>query len=61
MPKKFDNRDKAEVHEELEGFDISIDSFGQMQSSYGIDKLNTFLNRLNENDPRLQNEVEEEE
>ena len=60
MPKKFSQKHKAEVHEELEGFDISIDAFGQMSSTFGIDKLNSFLNKLNEDDARMQFSFEEE-
>ncbi len=33
-----------EVHEELKGFDIKINTFGELQSNYEVDKLNTFLN-----------------
>ena len=62
MPKKFSNKEKAEVHDELSGFDINIDSFGQLQSSFGVDKLNTFLNKLNTKDTKIQDhKVEEEE
>ncbi len=33
------------VNKELEGFDIKIDSFGEIQSTFEIDKINEFLNR----------------
>lgn len=36
---------KASFHEGLEGFDIKVNSFGQMETSFEIDKLNTFLNK----------------
>ncbi len=32
------------VHKDLEGFDIQINSFGEIQTSFDIDKLNQFLN-----------------
>lgn len=48
MPKKFTSKDDAEVHNDLKGFNINIDTFGQMKSSLGVDKLNTFLNKLKE-------------
>ena len=37
--------DKASFHEGLEGFDIKVNSFGQMETSFEIDKLNDFLNK----------------
>lgn len=50
------------VHEELTGFDIKIDKFGQMRSNFDIDKLNNFLDE-NVDDkklsPRLDNSEEE--
>ena len=42
-PKK--NKPKPRVHKELQGFDISIDSFGEIKSTYDIDKINAFLNK----------------
>lgn len=44
MPKKLDKKKRAEVHEELNGFEININSFGEMESTLNIDKLNSFLN-----------------
>jgi hypothetical protein len=32
------------VHERLTGFDIRINSFGEMESTFEIDQLNKFLN-----------------
>lgn len=37
--------DKASFHEGLEGFDIKVNTFGQMETSFEIDKLNAFLNK----------------
>lgn len=34
-----------EIHEELRGFNIKINEFGEINSSFSIEKLNTFLNR----------------
>lgn len=46
---KKSNKPKAEetpkVNAELEGFDITIDSFGEIKSSFDIDKINAFLNK----------------
>ena len=46
------------VHEELSGFDIKINPFGELESNFAIDKLNTFLDE-NVEDKKL-NEREEE-
>lgn len=49
---------KPSVHEELKGFDIKIDSFGEMKTSFSIDKLNDFLNE-NVDDKKLKSQEEE--
>lgn len=36
---------KPKVSPDLEGFDIKINSFGEITSTYDIDKINEFLNR----------------
>ncbi len=36
---------KPKVNPALEGFDIRIDSFGEIKSNFEIDKLNMFLNQ----------------
>lgn len=35
---------KPDVSRELEGLEISINSLGEIQSTYEIDKINKFLN-----------------
>ena len=48
MAKKKPNLDEDEkprVHKELEGFDIQINSFGEITTSFDIDKINQFLNK----------------
>ncbi|MCY7359171.1 MAG: hypothetical protein LH609_17270 [Rudanella sp.] len=48
MSKKKPNSDENEkprVHKDLEGFDIQINSFGEITTSYDIDKINQFLNK----------------
>ena len=55
MAKKKDKNpaeDKPKVNKELEGFDIKIDSFGELKSSMPIDEINKFLNR-NVDDKKL--------
>ncbi|CAA6810806.1 MAG: Unknown protein [uncultured Aureispira sp.] len=42
MSKK--NQGNPKTHEDLKGFDISINEFGEIISSYSVDKLNGFLN-----------------
>ena len=40
-----DENEKPRVHKDLEGFDIQINSFGEITTSYDIDKINQFLNK----------------
>ena len=53
--KNIPEGDKPEVHEELKGFDININQFGEVISTIKPEKLNEFLNentddkKLNEN------------
>lgn len=44
--------EKPRVHKELNGFDIRINSFGEITSTVDIDKINEFLNK-NVNDKKL--------
>jgi hypothetical protein len=41
-------RELPRVHKDLEGFDIEINSFGEIKTSFDIDKLNEFLNKHND-------------
>lgn len=47
QPEEFQGKKhrKPKVHEELGGFEISIDSFGEIKSNTNIEKINTFLNK----------------
>ena len=40
-----DENEKPKVHKELEGFDIQINSFGEITTSFEIDRINQFLNK----------------
>ncbi len=60
MVKKKLPKEKPDLHEELEGFDVRINSFGEIQANYNIDKLNEFLNE-NVEDKKIGNKVGEEE
>ena len=64
MTRKKDKKPiKKEVTEEnknLPGFDIRINSFGEVQSTYDIDEVNAFLNK-NLEDNKLKNTTKESE
>jgi hypothetical protein len=45
MAKKSKKEENPKVHKELDGFKMNIDSFGEISSSFPIDKLNEFLNK----------------
>lgn len=38
-------KEKARVHKDLDGLELSVDSFGEISSNMSIDKLNKFLNK----------------
>ena len=42
---KESKKKKPKVHPALEGFNIEIDSFGELKSNLQIDELNEFLNK----------------
>jgi len=44
MAKKKKTEKKPKVHEELEGFEMKINTFGEITSNFEVDKINTFLN-----------------
>lgn len=45
MAKKPKKEETPKVHKYLEGFKMNINSFGEISSSFSIDKLNEFLNK----------------
>ena len=45
MPKKKSKTGKPQLHKELEGFEMSINEFGEIKSTMPIDTLNQFLNK----------------
>jgi len=51
---------KPRVHAQLDGFEVSIDQFGELKSNMPIEKLNDFLNK-NVDDKKLaeRNDYEE--
>ncbi len=66
MAKKKDDKEKkskAQVHKDLDGFELGINSFGEVTSSLDIDKINEFLDENVEDkklSDRSDNEKEEE-
>jgi len=42
---KDKSEEKPQVNEKLEGFDVKIDRFGEIKTSFDIDKINEFLNK----------------
>ncbi|GAA0880423.1 hypothetical protein GCM10009119_33930 [Algoriphagus jejuensis] len=45
MTKKKKKESDPRVHDELKGFKMEINSFGEISSSFPIDKINEFLNK----------------
>ncbi|MFC3416846.1 hypothetical protein [Algoriphagus hitonicola] len=43
--KKKKQQEDPKVHGDLKGFKMEIDSFGEISSSFPIDKINDFLNK----------------
>jgi hypothetical protein len=49
---------KAKVNEKLGGFEVAVNSFGEINSSMDIDKINEFLDE-NVEDKKLKNSKKE--
>jgi hypothetical protein len=60
MAKEKKKREKPRVHKDLEGFEFNIDSFGELSSTFDIEKINEFLNK-NVEDKKLQEREDYEE
>jgi len=45
MKKKKKKEEDPKVHDELQGFKMEINSFGEISSSFSIEKINEFLNK----------------
>lgn len=60
MGRKKKKSEKPEIHDELKGFNIFINEFGELKSNLNIDKLNQFLNE-NVDDKKLREQSEEED
>jgi hypothetical protein len=58
--KKENSKSKPKVNPKLEGFEMEIDKFGEIKTSFDIDKLNEFLDE-NVEDKKLINREDNEE
>lgn len=57
--KPSNKQGKPRVHKELNGFEVSIDQFGELKTSMNIEKINTFLDK-NVDDKKLLEKEENE-
>lgn len=55
--KKKKDEKKPKVNKELNGFDITVNSFGEINSTFDLDKLNEFLDK-NVEDKKLKNRTD---
>lgn len=60
MAKKSKKDDNPKVNAELDGFKMNINTFGEISSSFSIDKINEFLNK-NVDDKKLRDRDDVEE
>jgi hypothetical protein len=59
MAKKEKKNDLPKVHPELAGFEMNIDSLGQITSSLDRDRLNEFLDKHMPEDKKLKQKENE--
>lgn len=59
--KKKEKPENPDVHDELKGFNIKINEFGEIISSFEVDELNEFLNENLEDKKLLDAQKQEEE
>jgi hypothetical protein len=52
---------KPKVHKDLQGFEVSIDQFGEIRSNMNIEKINEFLNKNVEDKKLVERDEAEEE
>ncbi len=60
MPKRKSKTGKPQLHEELKGFEMSINEFGEIKSTMDIEKINEFLNK-HVDDKKFKERDDEEE
>ena len=56
MVKKVKKTEISEVHKELKGFSVEINSFGEIETSYSIEQLNDFLNKHSDSSEKQEEE-----
>lgn len=44
-PAKESEEEQAKLHPDLQGFNISLDPFGRVETNMNLDNINSFLNR----------------
>lgn len=49
---KKSKKEKPKVNKDLEGFEIKINTFGEINTTFDLDKINDFLNK-NVDDKKL--------
>lgn len=54
MNKKISKEKAPRVHDDLKGFDLRVNEFGELVSTLNVDRLNDFLDR-NVDDKKLRN------
>ena len=52
---------KPKVHKDLQGFEVSIDQFGEIRSNMNIEKINEFLNKNVDDKKLLERDEKEQE
>jgi hypothetical protein len=60
MAKLPAKKKKPRVHKDLQGFEVSINQFGELKSNINIEKINDFLNK-NVDDKKLTDRDETQE
>lgn len=45
MPKKKPQKGKPEMHPELDGFELTINEFGEIKTNMDLSRINEFLNK----------------
>lgn len=57
--KSSKKKGKPRVHKDLDGFEVSIGQFGELQSNMEIEKINEFLNKNVDDKKLLEREAAE--
>lgn len=56
------NKKKPKTHKDLKGFDIKINEFGEIISTYSVEQLNEFLNdKVEDKKLKDRSDLDEEE